>query len=652
MLRRFAAAIAAGALAFGSAGAADLGATGAGATLLGSTVPLAAADESEPGSDVIVIAFQTNWNSVARECAETYGPEGVGYVQVSPPQETITGKQWWTSYQPVSYRLDSKLGTEAEFKAMIATCKAAGVGVIADAVINHMAGADRSGTGVAGSQFDGEGNFPEVPYTAANFHSCVDNVSNYRNASNVQNCRLSGLQDLDTSQEYVQNKLADYMSALLDMGVAGFRVDAVKHIAAADVAAIKARLAAKSGRAADSMFFEQEVIGNSAEAREIQPAQYLATGKVSEFNVNARLKQAFDNDINSASFGLGGIGASASWVPSDKAAVWVTNWDTERNGSALTYKDGAKYLLANAFLLAYGYGQPHVYSGYYFADADDGAPGATDNAVPDMTCPAGDESGDDVSGDAANAAESSGESGGESGAKRNVARNTESSGTWQCAQRWTAIRGMIGFHNAVAGSEVTDWAEYGENVVGFGRGAVADDSGDADGSDGAAAGDRAAAGKAGSGVGYLAINNSDESVTRTFATSLPAGVYCNVYATGDCSAAVSVRSDGTFEATLPAGSAVAIHVGAERSGSAGGVSGGASAGRRTDPADPDWFVSSAAAMVGAQPADHAQIVMDEEMVEAIDEANHSAGLSVLVLAGAILLVVAAGRVRKSFAKLE
>lgn len=55
----------------------------------------ASADETEanaqartsvgaPG-DVIAIAFQTNWNSVAKECTEAYGPEGVGYVQVSPP---------------------------------------------------------------------------------------------------------------------------------------------------------------------------------------------------------------------------------------------------------------------------------------------------------------------------------------------------------------------------------------------------------------------------------------------------------------------------------------------------------------------------------------------------------------------------------------
>ena len=52
---------------------------------------------------------------------------GVGYVEVSPPQESIQGTQWWTSYQPVSYKLDSKLGTEAEFASMIKQCSAAGV---------------------------------------------------------------------------------------------------------------------------------------------------------------------------------------------------------------------------------------------------------------------------------------------------------------------------------------------------------------------------------------------------------------------------------------------------------------------------------------------------------------------------------------------
>lgn len=491
----------------------------------------ASADETEanaqartsvgaPG-DVIAIAFQTNWNSVAKECTEAYGPEGVGYVQVSPPMESIQGTEWWTSYQPVSYKLDSKLGTEAEFKTMIATCNAAGVEIIADSVINHTTGADQGeGTGVAGSKYDGEGNFPAIPYTKENFHDCTKNIGDYTNADEVQNCRLTSLQDLDTSQEYVQDKLADYMNHLLDLGVYGFRVDAVKHIATADVAAIKAKLAEKSGRNADDIFFEQEVIGNASEAAEIQPSNYVANGKVSEFNFTNHLSVAFAGDITDASKGLAKVGGDG-WVSSDKAAVWVTNWDTER-GSSITYKKGSKYLLANAFMLAYDYGQPHIYSGYYFDNSDDGAPGATETSVPDMECPTD---------------------------------GSMTSGTWQCAERWTAIRGMIGFHNAVNGTDVTNWKAYDTNVLGFGRG----------------------------DVGYLALNNSADDSKQTFQTSLPAGEYCNVYATGDCSATVTVKDDGTFDATLAKNSAIAIYAGATKDSWTGTT--------KSDPSDPDLSVN-------------------------------------------------------------
>ncbi|MEK8109817.1 alpha-amylase family glycosyl hydrolase [Micromonospora sp. M12] len=92
------------------------------------------------GKKVIVQLFEWNWPSVASECQSTLGPKGYGYVQVSPPQEHVRGNQWWLAYQPVSYRIESRKGTRAQFQSMVNTCHAAGVKVIVDAVINHMSG--------------------------------------------------------------------------------------------------------------------------------------------------------------------------------------------------------------------------------------------------------------------------------------------------------------------------------------------------------------------------------------------------------------------------------------------------------------------------------------------------------------------------------
>lgn len=64
-------------------------------------------------------------------------------------------RQWWTVYQPVSYKLDSRFGTEDEFKTMISQCDAAGVQIVADMVLNHTTGHDVSWVddqyGVAGT---------------------------------------------------------------------------------------------------------------------------------------------------------------------------------------------------------------------------------------------------------------------------------------------------------------------------------------------------------------------------------------------------------------------------------------------------------------------------------------------------------------------
>lgn len=58
----------------------------------------------------------------------------------------------------------------------------------------------------------------------------------------VRDCRLVSLLDLALEKDYVRGKVADYLNKLIDMGVAGFRVDASKHMWPGDLDNIYARL--------------------------------------------------------------------------------------------------------------------------------------------------------------------------------------------------------------------------------------------------------------------------------------------------------------------------------------------------------------------------------------------------------------------------
>ena len=155
----------------------------------------------------------------------------------------------------------------------------------------------------------------------------------------MQNCRLVSLQDLRTGSEYVQNTLAGYMNDLLSLGVAGFRIDAAKHIPASDLAAIKAKLSDPNA------YWVQEVIGAAGEP--IQESEYTGTGDVHEFDYARQLKSDFDGSIANLQ------NISNGKLPSAQAGVFVDNHDTERNGETMNETWGAKYVLGNTFMLAY-----------------------------------------------------------------------------------------------------------------------------------------------------------------------------------------------------------------------------------------------------------------------------------------------------------
>ncbi|MFF9333496.1 alpha-amylase [Streptomyces albogriseolus] len=372
-----------------------------------------AAEASPPGSkDVTAVLFEWNFASVARECTTTLGPAGFGYVQVSPPAEHIQGSQWWTSYQPVSYKIAGRLGDRAAFKNMVDTCHAAGVKVVADTVINHMSAG--SGTGTGGSSYT-KYTYPGL-YSSYDFDNCTSQINNYGDRWNVQNCELVGLADLDTGEDYVRGAIARYMNDLLSLGVDGFRIDAAKHIPAADLANIKSRLTNPSA------YWKHEVIFGAGEA--VQPTEYTGTGDVQEFRYAYDLKRVFNNE-NLAY--LKNYGEGWGYLNSGSAGVFVDNHDTERNGSTLSYKDNATYTLANVFMLAWPYGAPDINSGYEFTDHDAGPP----------------------NGGRVDACWQNG---------------------WKCQHNWREIKSMVGFRNATRGQAVTNWWDNGGDAIAFGRG--------------------------------------------------------------------------------------------------------------------------------------------------------------------------------------
>jgi alpha-amylase len=366
--------------------------------------------------------FEWKWPDIARECEEHLGPAGYTAVQVSPPNEHITGPAWWTRYQPVSYRIESRSGTREEFADMVARCNAAGVGIYADAVINHMAGFPE-GQGVAGSQY-AEYNYPAVPWHEDDFHRCgfneKDTVVNYDNLEEFQNCQLGTLDDLDTGKPEVQSRIAAYLNDLLSLGVAGFRLDAVKHIHHDELHQI---LQLVDG----DPFIYQEVIDRGGEA--IDAKNYVRDGYVTEFKYAGMILEAFEHgDLDV----LTEFWKQPGWLLANESIVFVDNHDIQRGHAfgdeVVNYKDGRRHELAVAFMLAHPYGYPLVMSSYAFETDQDGPPDLSPHDAGGC-------------GDA-----------------------------WVCEHRRDLTLAMLKFRKATANAEDSSWSVENEAVLSIGRG--------------------------------------------------------------------------------------------------------------------------------------------------------------------------------------
>ena len=346
-----------------------------------------------PG-DTSVQMFEWSWNDLATECTQFLGPQGYGGIQISPPHASKITGNWWDVYQPVNYvNLTSKFGTQAQLQSMINTCHAAGVRVYADVVVNQMS-AD-SGTATDGSTWNAS--TLTYPYFSANdFHAACDiQASDYDSAagrSNVQTCRLEGMPDLNSESTYVRGQIVNYLDALLALGIDGFRLDAAKHQAAASLTAIMSSVKAThpTTNQGEAIWVTQEIVPDG----EVIRSDYFPIGTINEFQFTYAMQDAFRNlggqspsTIPTMMGTWNNWGGTWGFVQPTNATVFVNNWDTERNGSSLDASNytGAtndtqgshRYDLASIFMLAQGYGEAQLHSGFRFTNQDQDRPGAS-----------------------------------------------------------------------------------------------------------------------------------------------------------------------------------------------------------------------------------------------------------------------------------
>lgn len=452
------------------------------------------------GKQVIVQLFEWKWTDIALECERFLSHAGYCGVQISPPNEHLLDTRgneplypWWIRYQPISYKVHSRSGTEEEFTDMVHRCNAVGVRIFVDAVVNHMAGTGRSGVGSGGTPFDSDAlDFPGVPFEAQDFTpkdicpSFDGNVNNYGDPDNVRNCYLSGLADLYGATERVRSAVGDYFSHLVDIGVAGFRVDAAKHMWPEDLQAMMDRtsdLNVDQGFPAGTRpFFFHEVIDRNDGA--VLVNEYYGMGRVTEFHYCQKIAWGIQNPDQLAGVYDPGWGMADP----DKALVFVDNHDNQRGhggaGDTLTHKFPHDYRLGVAFTLAQPYGYARIVSSYFFGDDSDmGPPSNTDHST------------------------------------ANVVINSENQceGGWVCEHRWESIYKMVRFRNAVASAQSWDNYFCDGNVVAFSRG----------------------------NLGFFAFVKYG-TLDQNFQTGLPAGTYEDVVSCQQ----VTVAADGTAQISI------------------------------------------------------------------------------------------------------
>jgi alpha-amylase len=240
-----------------------------------------------------------------------------------------------------------------------------------------------------------------------------------------------------------------------------------------------------------------EVDGSGGNADAVKQSEYWDIGATMAFAGTNKFQSACESTgiAELATAPMGPKWGKPVWADAQHTNLFVTNHDKERQGSSLTTLSPN-----NAYVLANIFMLAFNYGSPEVYSSFDISDGDLEKGAPQDA----------------------------QGLTKPVECN---SADWKCQHRWWAISNMVGFHNKAASSDLTNVQQGSSQQIAFGRG----------------------------GKGFVAINNSGSSWSKTFKTGLPAGSYCDIIHdadSGSCATKITVDSNG--QATLNVGSYDAI----------------------------------------------------------------------------------------------
>lgn len=324
-------------------------------------------------ADVILHCFNWKYTEIAQE-AQAIAAQGYGAVLLPPPlYSDEKGMEWWQRYQPKDYRvIRSALGNKNDLQEAIAALHDKGVKVYVDIVFNHMANekslrsdpynfpgeAELARYRIEREAFEQSklyGNLNEGLFCHFDFNPEGD-IFNWNDVHETQEHWLSGLPDLDLN-DWVVNQQLTCLRALNDLGIDGYRIDAIKHLPDEHI-----RRVFESPELAGKFVFGEALTCNDREENMfLWPAFHRTAISFYDFPLHETLRRSFSPGgsmrelVDPAKFGQA--------LPWSRAVTFSITHDIPYNGGfRWQMLDSQDEFLANAYLLGRDGGVPLVFS--------------------------------------------------------------------------------------------------------------------------------------------------------------------------------------------------------------------------------------------------------------------------------------------------